>query len=62
MYKEISQYQKLRQNPPKLEIKKDCREIIFNIISVMCDNRYKLRLKKNDEGDFKLSGMGYSGS
>ena len=26
----------------------------------MCDNVHTLRLKKNNEGDFKLSGMGYA--
>lgn len=54
----MSKYRELVQNPPKLSIKKDAREIIFNIVSCMCDNKHTLRLKKNEEGDFKLSGMG----
>ena len=60
MYKKISQYDKLRNNPPKLEIKKDAKEVIFYVVSCMCDNKYNLRLRKNDNGEFKMSGMGYS--
>ena len=58
----MKKYRELVLNPPKVlhNIKEDAREVIFYVMSVMCDNKYTLRLKKNDEGDFKMSGMGYS--
>jgi hypothetical protein len=58
----MSKYRELIQNPPKVlhNIKKDAREVIFYVVSCMCDNKYTLRFKKNDEGDFKMSGMGFS--
>jgi hypothetical protein len=49
-----SLYVKLRQNPPKLEVKKDARELIITTVSCMCDNIHYLTLKKNSNGDFKL--------
>jgi len=42
------------------EIKKNPRELMIHIVSSMCDNRYILSLKKNSDGEFKLSGRGYS--
>jgi hypothetical protein len=56
----MSKYRELRQNPPKLTIKEGAREVIFKTISCMCDNVHYLRFKKNEEGDFKMDGMGYS--
>lgn len=56
----MSKYQTLVYNRPKLEIKEGAREVIFNLISCMCDNKYTLRLKKDEEGDFKLDGRGFS--
>ena len=56
----MSKYQELRQNPPKLSVKKECREVIFTVVSCMCDNVYYLTFKKNQDGDFKMSGPGYS--
>lgn len=47
-------YRKFRLNPPKLQVKKDARELIITTISCMCDNVHYLTLKKNKEGDFKL--------
>jgi hypothetical protein len=63
MYKKISQYQKLIYNPYKMhhkEIKENAREVIFYVVSCMCDNKYNLRFRKNDNGEFKMSGMGFS--
>jgi hypothetical protein len=51
-----SLYRTLRLNPPKLQVKKDARELIITTISCMCDNVHYLTLKKNSEGDFKLGG------
>jgi len=56
----MSKYQELRMNPPKLSVKKEAREVIFKIVSCMCDNVYYLTLKKNNDGDFKMSGNGYA--
>jgi hypothetical protein len=56
----MSKYRELRQNPPKLTIKEGAREVIFKTISCMCDNVHYLRFKKNEEGDFKMDGMGYA--
>ena len=56
----MCKFSRLRQNPPKLNVKKDAREVIITTISCMCDNIEPLKLKKNSEGDFKLSGMGFA--
>jgi hypothetical protein len=58
----MSKYQELRVNPPSVlkDIKKDAKEVIFYVVSCMCDNRYTLRFKKNGEGEFKMSGMGFA--
>jgi hypothetical protein len=56
----MSKYVELRRNQPKLTIKEGAREVIFKTISCMCDNVGYLRFKKNEEGDFKLDGMGYA--
>ena len=56
----MSKYRELRLNAPKLTIKEGAREVIFKTIPCMCDNVHYLRFKKNEEGDFKLDGMGYS--
>ena len=53
-------YRSLINNPPKLEIKQNAREVIFTTISSMCDNKGRLTLKKNAEGDFKMSGNGFA--
>ena len=42
------------------EIKKNPKELMIHIVSSMCDNKYILSLKKNSNGEFKLSGRGYS--
>jgi hypothetical protein len=53
-------YRELRQNPPSLTIKEGAKEIIITTISAMCDNVEPLRIKKNADGEFKMSGMGYA--
>lgn len=47
-------YRQLRQNPPTLNVKDGAREVIVNLISVMCDNRKKVSFKKGADGDFVL--------
>ena len=56
----MSKFRELNQNPPKLTIKKGAKEVIFTTISCMCDNKSTIRLRKNDDGEFKMSGMGSS--
>jgi hypothetical protein len=56
----MSKYRELRQNTPKLTIKEGAREVIFKTVSCMCDNVGHLRFKKNDNGEFRLDGMGYA--
>jgi hypothetical protein len=56
----MSKYQELLQNPPRLTVKKDAREVIIKTVSCMCDNVHYLKLKKNSEGDFKMSGGGFA--
>ena len=56
----MSKYQELILNQPKLTIKNGAREVIFKTVSCMCDNVNYLKFKKNEEGDFKMSGNGFS--
>ena len=42
------------------EIKKNPRELMIHVVSSMCNNKYILSLKKNSDGEFKMSGRGYS--
>jgi len=56
----MSKYRELRMNQPKLTIKGGAKEVIFKTISCMCDNVGYLRFKKNDNGEFRLDGMGYA--
>ena len=51
----MSKYIELLNNPPSLSVKENTREIVINLVSCMCDNRKKITLKKNEEGDFKLN-------
>jgi len=58
----ISRYQELLHNPYKMhhkEIKEDVKEVIFYVVSCMCDNKYTLRFKKHN-GEFGMSGMGFA--
>ena len=56
----MSQYRELLVNPPKLTVKKDAREVIFKTVSCMCDNIHYITFRKNDQGDFRMSGGGFS--
>jgi len=57
-YERKSKYQELTQSPPVLNVKKDAKEVIFYLVSCMCDNKHTLRFRKNEDGEFKMSGMG----
>ena len=51
----MEKYRELLNNPPKLEVKENAREVVINLISCMCDNKHKITIKKNNDGDFKLN-------
>ena len=53
-------YNYFRYNAPVLKIKENAKEVIFTTYSVMCDNKAYIRLKKNEDGEFQMSGMGNS--
>jgi len=53
-------YRDLLISPPKLEVVKDAKEVVMKVISVMCDNKYTLSLKKNKEGNFKMYTHGFA--
>ena len=61
----MSKFAELRNNPPKLEVKENAREVIFEMVSVMCDNRSRIIFRKNNDGDFRAQAiinqnMGYA--
>jgi len=56
----MSKYAELRNDPPVLKIVDTAREVIFTTISCMCDNKHKITFRKNDNGDFRMSGGGSS--
>ena len=41
-------------------IKKDAKEVIFNMVSCMCDNKNRLRFKKNSDGEFRVDLGGHA--
>jgi len=51
----MSLYHKLRLEPPLLKIKGNPREIKIDVVSVMCDNKYRWSVSANDNGDYKIS-------
>jgi len=50
----MSKYRELRINQPKLTIKEGAREVIFTLVSCMCDNVSFMKFYKNDNGDFRV--------
>ena len=53
-------YVSLRHNPPRLEVRDNARELVITTVSCMCDNIHYLTLRRNDNGDFRLSGGRFS--
>ena len=51
-------YESILNNPPELIVCSDPREVIFSMVSVMCDNRGTISFKKNSDGDFRVSSGG----
>ena len=56
----MSKYSELLNNPPKLEVKENAREIKIYLVSCMCDNRYRWTIKKNEAGDYKIFTHGFA--
>lgn len=40
-------YDRLRMNPPVLEVKKDATKVIFTMVSCMCDNISYVKIENN---------------
>ena len=56
----MSKYRELLINPPILEVDGDPREMKVNLISCMCDNKYRWTIKKNEDGDYKIFTHGFA--
>ncbi len=52
----MSKYRTILNNPPKLGIKENAREVVITTISCMCDNVHLLTFRKNKDGDFRVTG------
>ena len=55
----MSLYNLLRDNPPTLVVDPSphdsIRQIKIDLVSVMCDNKYRWIASKNDDGDFVIN-------
>jgi hypothetical protein len=60
----MSLYKQLVDNPPKLVVDPSpydsVHQIKIDLVSVMCDNKFRWIAKKNDDGDFVLRTGGYA--
>jgi hypothetical protein len=56
----MSKYQELLVNPPKLKIEGKPKEIKIDLVSCMCDNRYRWTIKKNEDGDYRINTHGFA--
>lgn len=56
----MTKYQELLENPPKLKIEGKPREIKINLVSCMCDNKYRWTIKQNEDGDYKINTHGFA--
>ncbi len=59
-YTELARSEIYQMQKNLKEIKKNPRELKIHVVASMCDNRYILSLKKNSDGEFKMSGGGFS--
>ena len=50
----MSKYRELLRKPPVLTVKGKPREIKIDLVSAMCDNRYRWTIKKDEYGDYKV--------
>ena len=56
----MSKYWDLTNNAPEIVVKENAKEVIFDLISVMCDNTAKIGFKKNSDGEFRMRTYGQS--
>ena len=56
----MSEYEKLMYNPPRLDIQGKPRQIKIDLVSVMCDNKYRWMVSKDENGDYRINTMGYA--
>ncbi len=64
-YGDENVYKNLVKNPPRLNLPgkeetKSIKEVVFDMCSVMCDNRYRFTFKKNEAGEFRLLRHGFA--
>ncbi len=53
-------YRQLVDYPPTLRVPDSIRQIKIDLVSVMCDNKYRWIASKNDDGDFVIRTGGYA--
>jgi len=53
----MSMYRTLRFNPPKLTVKKDVSEVIFKMVSCMCDNKSNIVFYKDKRDNWRCHAM-----
>jgi hypothetical protein len=46
----MSEFGNLAENPPKLEVPTNTTEVMIHLTSVMCDNKYLLKMYKTTTG------------
>jgi len=52
----MSKYRELVANPPKITVDKESpREVIFYLVSCMCDNKHKITFRKKENGEYSVS-------
>jgi len=56
----LSRYRELLANPPVLEVYGKPREMKIDLVSAMCDNRYRWTIKENEDGDYKIFTHGWA--
>jgi hypothetical protein len=56
----MSLYRELMLKPPVMKVKENAKEVIFTTVSCMSDSIHYLNFKKNEAGEFKVSGRQFS--
>jgi len=51
----MSKYGELLKNPPVLEVKGKPREMKIDLVSAMCDNKYRWTIKEDKDGYYKIN-------
>jgi hypothetical protein len=56
----MSKYEEVILNPPRLVVKGTPRQIKIDLVSCMCDNKYRWICNKNDNGDWKINTLRFA--